>query len=87
MLLLTLEQKSLHRWRDVHAQVLDTINLNKKTFKSKKAFLTDYFTSETTLFPHVSRLFQFNIGERVRVDAPIEKRRQLGFKFSLNPGT
>ena len=86
MLLLSLEQKKIHVWKNYLPEVLNAINFTKKKFRSKTAFLKDYFLSPVSHVPHIRRFFRFTVGETVRVDVPLEKRKSLSFKYSLRPG-
>jgi hypothetical protein len=61
---------------------------NEQTFKSVNQMLENYFTSSSTaIIPQSSsKMYAFNIGEKVLIDALPRQRRDLSFKYSLNRG-
>lgn len=67
---------------------MNSINIHhEKTFKSMQQQLFSYFTHSKTVIPQsLENFYQFNIGDKVYLDALPSQRRQLGFKWSLNKG-
>ena len=86
VLYLTMENKPLTHWKDVHDLVLNSINFNRKTYRSRQEFLNHFFTTPSPVLPYGDRFFKYKIGQKVRVDLPPGDRRQLNFKYSLRPG-
>jgi len=76
-------------WKDYLPFVVDSIN-NQRTrkYRSKFAMLVDYFTQkpQPSLPQHQDRLFQFNIGEKVRFFRAKSDRKSLNSKWSLTYG-
>lgn len=75
-------------WKDHINPVVDSINRNKKSYRSKTAILLDYFTQKPTpsLPQNQNRLYRYEIGTQVRFFLTKAERQQLGFKYSLAYG-
>lgn len=75
-------------WKEHVDRVVNSINSNKKTFRSKTAILLDYFTQKPTvsLPQQQPKLYRYEIGTRVRFFLTKAERQQLGFKYSLAYG-
>jgi hypothetical protein len=61
---------------------------NEQTFKSVNQMLENYFTSSSTVVipQSSSKMYAFNVGDKVSIDALPRQRRDLSFKYSLNRG-
>lgn len=75
-------------WKEHVNSVVNSINANKKNYRSKLAILQDYFTQEPTpsLPQNHNRLYLYNIGEKVQFFITKAERQQLGFKYTLSYG-
>lgn len=61
---------------------------NEKSFKSMNQLFVNYFTRPTHVVPQkLSKLYKFNVNDKVRIDATPNQRRNLSFKYSLDFGT
>ena len=76
-------------WKEHVNSVVNSININKKSYRSKTAILIDYFTQPPTpsLPQNQNELYRYKIGTRVRFFLTKAERQQLGFKYSLAYGT
>ena len=72
--------------------MVDSLNYNKKTYKNSGELFRDYFSpSSPTVYdpvviPRQSSLFKYQIGDKIFVDFPKSKRKEYGFKYSLEVG-
>lgn len=48
--------------------------------------LKEYFSQDTVHVPDIPEFFKFNINDKVRLDLSTMERKELNFKWSLNPG-
>ena len=79
--------KTLKDWRQVCDAVVTAINYDKASPRNPMATLEAYFNAQPILLiPQQPKLFKFNIGDTVLVDAPKSVRRDFAFKYSLQPG-
>jgi hypothetical protein len=94
---LDLEDQPLTKWRNYLDNVVNTINRNKKEYKSVLQMLTAFFTpnaapgkSEDDTAVHLpqslSSYYKFNINDTVRINVLPAQRKNMGFKYSLNIG-
>jgi hypothetical protein len=75
-------------WKEHVNTVVNSININKKTYRSKLSILVDYFTQKPTpsLPQNQNQLYLYDIGEKVQFFITKAERQQLGFKYSLSYG-
>lgn len=77
---------SLAHWRDFISYVTNSINNFKKPNKRRMLLLTDFFTRTTVHVPDLPHFFKFKVHDRVQLDLPTLKRKDMGFKWSLYAG-
>jgi hypothetical protein len=75
-------------WKENVDVVVNSINMNKKKYRSKTAILLDYFTQKPTpsLPQQQNQLYRYKIGTKVRFFLTKAERQKLGFKYSLAYG-
>ena len=79
---------ALNKWRDHLQFVLDSINRNKKDYRSRLNMLISYFTASPVInVPQQSaQFYKYKIRDKVRIDLNKTQRTALGFKYSLYYG-
>jgi hypothetical protein len=76
----------LNAWKQVLNHSVNSINYNKIAYKSKLGLLKDFFTKPPVVIPQsIKNIYRFSVGEKVYVDLTPIQRKNIGFKWSLNP--
>lgn len=72
--------------------MVDSINFDKKSYRNARDLLLDYYSpSKESLYtpvviPQKSSLFKFQVGDKVMLDFSKARRKDIGFKYSLDYG-
>jgi hypothetical protein len=76
----------LNAWKQVLNHSVNAINYNKIAYKSKLGLLKDFFATPPVVIPQsIKNIYRFSVGEKVYVDLTPIQRKNIGFKWSLNP--
>lgn len=76
------------KWRNCLDTVVNVINFhNEQSYRTVNQMLNKYFTLPTVNIPQSSsKMYAFNINDKVVIDALPRQRKDLSFKYTLNRG-